>query len=397
MMAKRSSFLAFVFGSLARRRAKALALGGGLAFAVALVAAVLFLTDALRGEADRVRSAMPDVVVQRLVGGRPSVVRSADTAVVADPPIPSVASVRARVWGYVFLPALQGNIVIVGIAKGAPSLDDVHGALSEGRDLREGAHEMLAGATLARFLGLRLGDELGLPTTQPSTPLKLVGTFSSAAELYAADVLFCDERDARTLLSLGPDEATDLAVTLANSDESRVVARTVLDRFAAQGTTARVVERELLGRVYALGYGRRSGLVLAASIPALLALLVLAWDRASGLGPEEKREIAILKAVGWSTADVLRAKLLEATAIGALATAAGLLLAYAWVFWLGAPGLRPALVGWSVLYPEAPLTPMVDVAQLLGIALGVLAPFVSLSIVPAWRAATLDPMDAMRG
>jgi len=38
----------------------------------------------------------------------------------------------------------------------------------------------------------------------------------------------------------------------------------------------------------------------------------------------------------------------------------GLLLGYAWVFWLGAPGLRPALVGWSVLYPRAALTPVVD-------------------------------------
>jgi ABC-type lipoprotein release transport system permease subunit len=55
------------------------------------------------------------------------------------------------------------------------------------------------------------------------------------------------------------------------------------------------------------------------------------------------------------------------------------------------------LVGWSVLYPEAALTPEVDVAQLLGIALTVVAPFVGLSIVPAWRAATLDPMEAMRG
>ena len=62
--------------------------------------------------------------------------------------------------------------------------------------------------------------------------------------------------------------------------------------------------------------------------------------------------------------------------MGALATGVGLLLAYAWVFWLGAPGLRPTLVGWSVLYPEGPLTPMVDLTELLGITLAVLGPFV---------------------
>jgi ABC-type lipoprotein release transport system permease subunit len=252
---------------------------------------------------------------------------------------------------------------------------------------------MIAGVTLARALGLRVGDGLQLPSAHPSPLLSLVGTFQSAVEIYAADVLLCDEADARQILGMRGDEATDLAITLKNPEESRIVARTALDRIDA----SRVVERELLGRVYALGYGRRAGLVLAASIPAILALLILAWDRASGLGPDEKREIAILKAVGFATRDVLGVKMLEALLVGALGTAVGLVLAYAWVFLLGAPGLRPALVGWSVLYPEAPLTPMVDVAQLLAIALTVLAPFVGLSIVPAWRAAVIDPMEAMRG
>ena len=82
--------------------------------------------------------------------------------------------------------------------------------------------------------------------------------------------------------------------------------------------------------------------------------------------------------------------------MGAGATALGLLLGYAWVFWLGAPGLRPALVGWSVLYPRASLTPVVDVAQLLGVTIAVLGPFVLLSVVPAWRAATADPLESMR-
>src|SRR5262249_47348602 len=154
---------------------------------------------------------------------------------------------------------------------------------------------------------------------------------------------------------------------------------------------------DLLARVYHLAYGRRAGFVLGAAIPAILALFVLAWDRASGVGPEERKEIAILKAVGWSTSDVLKAKLFESILVGAAATALGLLLGYAWIFWLGAPGLRPALVGWSVLYPRAALTPAVDVAQLLGITLAVLGPFVMISIVPAWRAASADPLEQMRG
>jgi len=387
----KASLLAFAMRALGRRKARSIALGGGLAFAVALVAAVLFLTESLRAEAERAHDAQPDVVVQRLVGGRPTTLPESEAAKIRD--VPAVRAVTPRVWGYIFLPSLQGNVTIIGTADNAPPLTVANGVLAEGRDIERGNHEMIAGTELAKFLGMRPGDELGLASADPrARAMKLVGTFRSQLDLYTADVIICDDADARALLGVPDGEATDLAVTLTNPAEARVVARTIVERVPG----ARVIERDLLARVYHLAYGRRAGLVLGAAVPALLALLVLAWDRASGIGPEERREIAVLKAVGWSTADVLWAKLFESLLVGALACALGLLLGYAWVFWFGAPGLRPALVGWSVLYPRAALTPAVDFGQLLGVTLAVLGPFVMLSIVPAWRAASTDPLDAMR-
>ena len=388
----RGSTLQFALQALGRRKARSLALGGGLMFAVALVAAVLFMSEALRAEAERGRNVQPDIVVQKLIGGRPTTIPVADRAKVEG--IASVHSVTPRVWGYVFLPSLQGNVTIVGTPVGAPALSVSTGVLAEGRDVVHGQHEMIVGAELAKFLGMLPGDELALPSADPRTRgMKLVGTFRASLDLWTSDVVVCDEDDARALLGVPDGDAIDLAVQLSNPQEARVVARTILERIP----TARVVERDLLARVYHLAYGRRAGFVLGASIPAILALLVLAWDRASGVGPDERREIAILKAIGWSTSDVLWSKLCESLLVGATATALGLLLGYAWVFWLGAPGLRPALVGWSVLYPRAALTPAVDFAQLLGIALAVLGPFVLLSVAPAWRAATTDPLETMRG
>lgn len=388
---KLGPLVAYAASAITRRKARSIALGGGLAFAVALVAAVLFITESLRQEAERAHAAHPDIVVQRLVGGRPTTIPSSDRDVIKD--IASVHDVTPRVWGYIFLPALQGNVTIVSSPPSAPAISVANGVLASGRDLKPNEHEMIAGVELAHFLGLIPGDELGLPSPDPRAhALKLVGTFRSELDLWTSDVIIVDESDARALLGLPDDASTDLAVHLTNPAEARVVARTIIERIP----NARVIERDLLERVYHLSYGRRAGLVLGATIPAILALLVLAWDRASGIGADERREIAVLKAVGWSTSEVLWAKLFEAILVGAGATAFGLLLGYGWVFWLGAPGLRPALVGWSVLYPRASLTPVVDVAQLLGITLAVLGPFVLTSIVPAWRAATADPLESMR-
>lgn len=382
---------AYATSAVWRRRGRAFGLGVGLALTVTLIAAILFVTESLRAEAVRADAALPDVVVQRLVGGRPTIMSVDDAKSLTG--IDSVARVRPRIWGYLFVPALQGNVTIVGVPAGFAPLEVAHGSLAKGRDLAQGAHEMVAGTRLARDLGLVVGDELELPSAQPSSPLRLVGTFSGAVEIYTADVLLCDDDDARALLGLRAAEVTDFALDLHNPEEARVVAGTVLERIPG----ARVIEKKQLLRVYDLAYGRRAGLLLAASIPALVALFLLAWDRGSGLGPHEQKEIAILKAVGFGTRDVLVVKMYESLLVSSLGTAAGLLTAYAWVFWLGAAGLRGALVGWSVLYPESPLTPEVDFAQLLAVATSVVAPYVGLSIVPAWRAAIVDPMESMRG
>ena len=246
--------LAHAYGALARRKEKAFALGVGLSLIVALLAAVLFLSDALRTEAERASLATPDLVVQELVGGRPGLVALADAARIAG--LPSVGKVTPRVWGYVFLPSIQGNATVVGASLAAIP----HGALASGRTLAAPG-EMLMGTGLAHELGLEVGDQLALPSARGTDahPLTLVGTFASSLDLFTADVVLCSEPDARALLGIPDDRATDLAVEVLNPAEAHVLGRSI----AARLVGARIVERSLLGRVYALSYGRRSGLVLA--------------------------------------------------------------------------------------------------------------------------------------
>lgn len=386
------ALLSLAASSLARRTAKTLALGGALALTVTLAAAVLFLTDALRGAAGRVRDGAPDLVVQRLAGGRPTLLDASFAARLRD--LDSVRSVRARVWGYLFVPAVSANVVVVGVASDAPMEAQIAGAISEGRAL-SGRGETLLGAALARALGLRVGDEVRLPVGEDKLgpPLRVVGVFAPAVEVYTSDLVLVGDDDARALLGVGAGEATDLAVSLVNPAEARVVSHAAIERVPG----ARVVDRALMARVHELAFGRRGGLALAALLPALLAFLVLGWDRMSSLGAEERREISVLKAVGFATRDVVFVRMCESLVLSLAATALGVAVAYAWVFVFGAPGLRSAIAGFGVLQGDAPLVPTIDAAQLFGLVLGVVGPFVALSVLPAWRAAVVDPMEGMRG
>jgi putative ABC transport system permease protein len=96
---------------------------------------------------------------------------------------------------------------------------------------------------------------------------------------------------------------------------------------------------------------------------------------------ERTREIGIMKAVGARNRDVMELFLVEATLLGTGGALVGLPLGLA-VAWGAA---QYAEVGfalapfWSVL------------AVLVGVLVGVVA-----GLYPAWRAASVDPIDALR-
>lgn len=383
--------MAYVFASLLRHGSRSRSLVLGLAAVTTLFAAALFFADALRAEADRAIDLAPDLTVQRMHGGRPALIGAREAEPLST--IASVASVTPRVWGYLFLPRLNANATVVGVGRERTAVSVAGGTLESGRDLLAGSHEAVVGARLAELLSIAVGDKLptGGESATPFT-LRVVGTFHSRFSIYTSDLIVTDEADARALLGYADNEATDLAIALRNPDEANVVAATISESLG----NARIVSRAAAAQTHAVVYGRRAGIFVALSLPALVVFLVLAIDRLGGLGASERREIAILKATGWSTSDVLRCKLVESAILGIAGASLGIASAYAWVFWMGAAGLRAAISGFSVLYPDGALTPQVDFAQLVSLAAAIVAPFVSISVLPAFRAASGDPMTAMR-
>lgn len=94
---------------------------------------------------------------------------------------------------------------------------------------------------------------------------------------------------------------------------------------------------------------------------------------------------------------MLTARMLEAGILAFSGAGLGLVAAYAFVFLLGAPGLLEAYLGWSNLRPALLLVPTLDLNLVLFTLALVTLPFVAVSVLPAWRAASVDPERAMRG
>ncbi|MBK7150823.1 MAG: ABC transporter permease [Sandaracinaceae bacterium] len=384
-MRRHTALFRFALGACSRRAGRTASMMVGLAFITWLFASVVFLTDALRHEARLGIGELPDLMVQRTVAGRPALLDA--THVDALAAMRGVSSVTPRVWGYLYVPSLEANLTVVGLTATPDASLAVEGRLPH----EDG--EVVVGEVLAERLGLRRGDEVALPAAERYQLVRVVGVFRAESALRTADVILALEPLARTLLGMPEGQYTDLAVELRVADEASVVANRAAELFPG----ARVLQRSLIERTHALTFDARGGMLSVLLLPALAALLLLAWDRLTGLGEVERREIGILKAVGWQTTEVLTVRLYEQLVVALTGAALGVAAAYVYVFALGAPGMAGALFGWSALYPELKLTPSVDASAPLSVLAAVVLPYVAVGLVPALRAALMDPLDAQRG
>ena len=383
---KHRNILDYAVSFLLRRKGKNLATILVFTLVVFTLASVVMMMGSLKHEARETLALAPDITVQKIVAGRQALVPLDYASEIAG--IRGVSRVEPRIWGYYYDADSGATYTIIG-AKSLEVLpfESVEGSLGTG-------NVVVVGEAIARQKRLRIGDRLILRDHRGKyVKFVVAGIFSSSSALQSADLIVMPRDKAREFFGIPADRANDLAVYVANPAELSNIAIKIAQKLP----DARVLTKQQIRETYDAIFGWRSGVFFAAIIGAVLAFAILVWDRASGLTAEEKREIGILKALGWSTGDVLEMRTFEGVVLALNSYLAGVLLAYLHVFYLGAPLLKPVLLGWSRLYPEFKLTPAVTFEDLLLIFVVSVVPFLAAVVVPSWRASTIDPDEAMRG
>lgn len=368
------NILEFTLASLLRRRAKNLSLLAMYLLVIFILASLVFFVTALKREAAIILSDAPDMIVQRLVAGRQDLVPEGYATEIAR--IRGVTAVQPRLWGY-YYDALNGaNYTIM-------TSDDPAAA----------AEHASIGSGVAKVRNLAVGDLLPLISYDKSPlMLEISSVFPSGSDLIAADLIVISPADFHHLFNFPDGQATDLAVTVRNAKELPTVAA----KIAAQFPDSRPILKSEIQRTYQSIFDWRGGMTLIILASSLFSFIIFAWDKATGLSAEERKEIGILKSIGWETSDVLLLKFWEGIVISLTAFLLGTMLAYGHVFFLSAPLFTQALKGWSVIYPRFQLVPVVDVYQLALLFFLTVVPYTTATVIPCWRAATIDPDAAMR-
>jgi lipoprotein-releasing system permease protein len=273
--------------------------------------------------------------------------------------------------------------------------------------LRPGAFQVLLGTDLALSLGVIPGDKVALIAPQGMvTPagvmprlkqFTVAGTFAAGIAEADARLALVHMKDAQVLYRLG-DNVSGVRLKLDDLFNARSAARALQDKLPA-GATAADWTRSHAAFFHAVELEKRvmfvilALIILVAAINIVSTLVVAVADR--------QADIAILRTVGASPGSVVRIFMVQGIVIGVIGTAAG--LATGILTALNIDVIVPAIenaLRFKIFDKDVYLIPDLpselqagDVAAvtLMALALSFLA-----TLYPSWRAARVNPAEALR-
>jgi len=339
----------------------------------------------------------PDLTVQGIAGGRQTYIETRYVGLLMG--AAGVRAVTQRIWGYGNL----GNtlIVIVGVDFENMAVNPALAfPIESGAFLDPNRNNtVVIGSAIADLLGAEVGSTLSILTESNRVRQYLVvGVFNAESSIYNADMILMNIDDARAFFNVPEGMVTDLFVYVSSVDSNSYTRLLNYVAVAISGTpNVRVLTKDVLLKAQETTYGVRSGFFSVVWYVILIAVAIVAFNQTVVVGHESKFEVGLLKALGFSTSDIIQVRLIESAVLGTIAGSVGIVVGIVYDAVLNAPVLRDFMLGWAVLYPNFLVPVYVSVQTvLLTYAISVV-PLLFATVIPSWINATVDPDLAMRG
>lgn len=366
-----------------------------LTLPIFLVASASFIVESIKKELILTHEELPDIVVQRVVGGRQQYINMESVDKIVN--IPGIKNIYPRIWGYYYFEYSSVNFSVVGIDPLEPFYKGTLEANLKGVDigkmiqnddwmiLGHGVYKLFKeiGYVDAAYFKMPDGDYL---------KLKPVAILDAKSDIFTGDIVLISKVAARKVLGMEDDEVTDIAINVFNKNEIVTIAAKIRDQLKGVRT---ITKNDVLNS-YKNVFNYKSGFFLILFGIMIFTMILLVMDKLSGLSETEKLEIGVLKVAGWTTGDILKLKFYEATFLAIESYIAGIFLALIYVYLLKAPIMIDLFSGYGSLKIEYRLIFALNLKVLFFVFFAVVPFYIAAVIIPSYRIATMDPYEVFR-
>ncbi|MFY4782623.1 ABC transporter permease [Aliarcobacter butzleri] len=391
---KNSVFFNFIFLLLVKHKSKHFAIFLISIFIVFLTSSILFIKNSLQKEISQALENQSDFIIQKTVANK---IKDIDTSLIDEfYEINGVSKVTQRVYGqYYFMPE-NVYFTIIGIdffeETTNQDLKELLNFLNISKFLEKDS--MIIGNGVKKVLDkYAYFDSYDFKLeNENSKNIKIFKDLPKEANLIANDLIIMDINIAKKILDIKPDFATDIVLDVPNPLERQNVKEQIL----LKESNIRILQKDELKKEYENMFNYKGGIFLILFIVVIFTFILVLYQRYSMISSNDKREIGILKAVGWSIKDIIKLKIIENFIIAFMAFIIGVIFAYIFVFILQAPILKNIFIGFSNIKNDFILNQNIKISNLITLFLFFMVPFLSAVLIPVWKIAVIDATKSMK-
>ena len=389
-----SAFLNFLFLSIYKSKSKHIAIFIISTLLIFLLASMTFISSSLQQETLNTLKGESDFIIQKIRSGHAADTPTAWIDEISE--IRGVHVVTPRIYGRYLLPYDEKYFTIIGVdffdeqivenLKNTFSKLDIKAFLEKDQMIvGEGVQSYMRSNHYESYFNFLtpLGKE---------KRVTIYDNFLHDTNLVSNDLIIMPADLAREILGIDEEAVSDISISVPNEAEWD----NIDFKLRSLHFNARVIAKTDMQSAYEKFYNYKSGIFLLLFILSLSTFMLILYQRYAMVGSSDKKEIAILRMLGWSIKDVLKLKLYETLFIGIFSFLLGVVLAYVFVFVFNAPLLRDIFLGFGNLTNNPTFQPVIEGGLFASLFLFFILPFVFAVIIPVWRIAIIDPYEGMK-
>lgn len=384
---KSSVFINLIFLLLHKQKTKYISIFILATLTIFLLSTVIFIKSSLQNEILKTLESHNDFIIQKEFGGRIFDIENQLEDRLKN--IYGVKNITKRVYGrYKFL-SEDVYFTIIGV-----DFSNLNKELKNLGLQNISNDEMIVGFEVDNLLKKYKYTnyyDFFLPNKEIKK-VKIAKVLEKESNIISSDIIILDINLARDILGINRDFSTNIAFDVPNELE-RANIKQKLQRLDLD---LNIIQKEDILKKYETIFNYKGGVFLILYLVVLFAFIMILYQRYSQVSINERKQIAIFKAIGYSVRDIIKIKMSENFVVAFVSYLIGVLLAYFFVFILNAPILKNIFIDFSNIKNDFIIYPYIEFSTFVTLFLFFMVLFLSSVLIPVWKISAINPYESLR-